>query len=56
MVSGVGLNVPASCAAIRYGIDNVQETCFRDSGGEWIMDSNVPLAIIWDDMSHSHEL
>lgn len=47
MVSGVGLNAPASCAAIRCGIDNIQETRFMDSGGEWIMGSSVPLEKPW---------
>jgi 3-oxoacyl-[acyl-carrier-protein] synthase I len=47
MVSGVGLNAPASCAAIRCGIDNVQETRFMDSGGEWIMGSSVPMEKPW---------
>lgn len=47
MVSGVGLTAPASCAAIRSGIDNVQETRFMDSGGEWIMGSSVPLKEPW---------
>jgi 3-oxoacyl-[acyl-carrier-protein] synthase-1 len=48
MVSGVGLNVPASCAAIRCGIDNVQDTRFINSGGGWTMGSNVPLEVIWE--------
>ena len=47
MVSGVGLNAPASCAAIRCGIDNFQETRFMDSAGEWIMGSSVPLERQW---------
>jgi 3-oxoacyl-[acyl-carrier-protein] synthase-1 len=49
MVSGVGLNAPASCAAIRCGIDNVQDTRFMDSGGEWIMGSSVPMEKPWRD-------
>lgn len=44
MVTGVGLDAPASCAAIRCGIDNFQETRFMDSGGQWIMGSEVPLS------------
>ncbi|NOQ63957.1 MAG: hypothetical protein GQ582_05545 [Methyloprofundus sp.] len=44
MVTGVGLNAPASCAAIRSAIDNVQETRFMDNEGEWLMASEVPLA------------
>lgn len=47
MVSGVGLNAPASCAAIRCGISNFQETRFMDSGGEWIMGSPVHLEKPW---------
>jgi 3-oxoacyl-[acyl-carrier-protein] synthase-1 len=47
MVSAVGLNAPATCAAIRCGIDNIQETRFMDSKGEWIMGSNVPLEKPW---------
>ena len=47
MVSGVGLNAPASCAAIRCGIDNFQETRFMDSGGEWIIGSSVPMEKPW---------
>lgn len=47
MVSAVGLSAPATCAAIRCGIDNVQETRFMDSGGEWIVGSSVPLAKPW---------
>lgn len=47
MVTGVGLNAPASCAAIRCAIDNFQETRFMDSGGEWIMGSEVPLEQPW---------
>lgn len=47
MVTGVGLNASASCAAIRCAIDNVQETRFMDNGGEWIMGSEVPLEEPW---------
>lgn len=47
MTSAVGLSAPATCAAIRCGIDNVQETRFLDSGGEWIMGSSVPLTKPW---------
>ncbi len=47
MVTGVGLNAPATCAAIRCAIDNFQETRFMDSGGEWIMGSEVPLEEPW---------
>lgn len=47
MISSVGFNAPASCAAIRCGIDNIQETRFMDSGGEWIMGSSVLLEKPW---------
>ncbi len=47
MVTGVGLNAPASCAAIRCAIDNFQETRFMDSGGEWIMGGEVLLEQPW---------
>lgn len=47
MVTGVGLNAPASCAAIRCAIDNFQETRFMDEGGEWIMGCSVPLEQPW---------
>lgn len=43
MVTGVGLSAPASCAAIRAGLNNFDETGFMDSGGEWIPGSTVPL-------------
>jgi 3-oxoacyl-[acyl-carrier-protein] synthase I len=47
MVTGVGLNASASCAAIRCALDNFQETRFMDSGGEWIMGCEVPLERPW---------
>ena len=47
MVTGVGLNASASCAAIRCALDNFQETRFMDSGGEWIMGCEVPLEQPW---------
>lgn len=47
MVTGVGLNAPASCAAIRSGINNFQETRFMDQSGEWIMGCSVPLEQPW---------
>lgn len=47
MVTGVGLNAPASCAAIRCALDNFQETRFMDNGGEWIMGCAVPLEQPW---------
>ena len=47
LVTGVGLDAPSSCAAIRGAIDNFQETRFVDSGGEWILASEVPLEQPW---------
>jgi 3-oxoacyl-[acyl-carrier-protein] synthase-1 len=47
MVTGVGLNAPASCAAIRCGLTNFAETRFIDSSGEWIVGSEVPLEQPW---------
>ncbi|MDX2419211.1 MAG: hypothetical protein QNK19_17260 [Xanthomonadales bacterium] len=47
LVTGVGLDAPASCAAIRCAIDNFQETRFMDNGGEWILGSEVPLEEPW---------
>jgi 3-oxoacyl-[acyl-carrier-protein] synthase-1 len=47
MMTGVGLTAEASCAAIRCGIDNFQETRFRDTSGEWIMGCEVPLVQQW---------
>jgi 3-oxoacyl-[acyl-carrier-protein] synthase I len=44
MITGVGLNVATSCAAIRSGIDNFSETPFTDRNGEWIVGSRVPWA------------
>jgi 3-oxoacyl-[acyl-carrier-protein] synthase-1 len=47
MVTGVGLNAPSSCAAIRCAINNFAETRFMDKGGEWIIGSQVPLEQPW---------
>ena len=47
MVTGVGLTAPSSCAAIRCGINNFQETRFVDNSGEWITGSSVPLDSPW---------
>jgi 3-oxoacyl-[acyl-carrier-protein] synthase-1 len=47
MVTGVGLDAPSSCAAIRCAIDNFSETRFMDKGGEWIIGSQVPLGQPW---------
>lgn len=47
MVTSVGLNAPAACAAIRCGLDNNQETRFMDQNGEWISAAMVPLEQPW---------
>ncbi len=47
MVTGLGLNSQATCAAIRCGINTAEETRFIDDGGEWIMGVHVPLAQPW---------
>jgi 3-oxoacyl-[acyl-carrier-protein] synthase-1 len=47
MVTGVGLDAPSSCAAIRCAIDNFSETRFMDKGGEWIIGSQVSLEQPW---------
>jgi 3-oxoacyl-[acyl-carrier-protein] synthase-1 len=47
MVTGVGLNSASSCAALRCALDNFSETRFMDSGGEWIIGSQVPLEQPW---------
>ena len=47
MVTSVGLNAPASCAAIRCGLSNFAETRFMDKNGQWITGSFVPLDQPW---------
>ncbi|MDB5976923.1 MAG: uncharacterized protein JWR07_3683 [Nevskia sp.] len=47
LVTGVGLDAPATCAAIRGAIDNFQETRFQDGHGEWLMGCEVPLPEPW---------
>ena len=47
MMTGVGLTAEASCAAIRCGIDNFQETRFMGDGGEWLLGCEVPLEQPW---------
>jgi 3-oxoacyl-[acyl-carrier-protein] synthase-1 len=51
MVTGVGLDAPSSCAAIRCAINNFTETRFMDNGGEWIIGSQVPLEQPWRGLS-----
>lgn len=43
MMTAVGLNGPASCAAIRCAIGGAAETGFMDAGGEWLMGCSVPI-------------
>ncbi len=47
LVTPVGLNAPASCAAFRAKISNPTETRFIDSGGQWIMAHQVELEQPW---------
>jgi len=47
MMTGVGHSAPASCAAIRGGINNFKETRFIGRGGDWIVGSEVPLDEPW---------
>ena len=47
MVTGVGLSGPTSCAAIRCGVNNFQETRFMDRAGEWLVASEVPMEQPW---------
>jgi 3-oxoacyl-[acyl-carrier-protein] synthase I len=47
LVTAVGLNAPAACAAIRAKVTNPLETRFVDCGGEWIMGCPVQLERPW---------
>lgn len=47
LVSAVGLNSAASCAAIRCALDNFRETRFMDQGGEWLLGASVDLEQAW---------
>jgi 3-oxoacyl-[acyl-carrier-protein] synthase I len=47
MVTGVGASVPATCAAMRCGINNFNETRFIGSAGNWIVGSEVALDEPW---------
>jgi 3-oxoacyl-[acyl-carrier-protein] synthase I len=51
MVTGVGLSAPTSCAAIRCGINNFNETRFVARSGEWIVGSQVVLEAGWRGLS-----
>jgi len=46
MVTGVGLNAPAACAAIHAGIAAFEETRFMFDG-EWLLGCEVPLQDSW---------
>lgn len=43
MITGVGLDAPSSCAAMRSALDRFEETRFMDRGGKWIVGSTAPL-------------
>jgi len=47
MVTGVGLDAPSTCAAMRAAISNFAETRFVVPGGEWLMGCTVPLDGPW---------
>lgn len=47
MSTGVGLSAPATCAAIRCGINNFSETAFIDRSGDRIIGSEVPMEQPW---------
>jgi 3-oxoacyl-[acyl-carrier-protein] synthase-1 len=47
LVSGVGLTAAESCAAIRCGINNFQETRFTGNSRDWLVGSAVELEEPW---------
>jgi 3-oxoacyl-[acyl-carrier-protein] synthase-1 len=47
MVTGVGLSAPASCAAIRCGINKFEETHFIAGSRDWVIGSEVPMEQPW---------
>jgi 3-oxoacyl-[acyl-carrier-protein] synthase I len=47
MVSSVGLNGPAACAAIRAKLTNPSQTHFKNAKGEWIMSHAAALEQPW---------
>ena len=47
LVCGLGLTAEESCAAIRCGINNFQETRFIGQDGEWLIASVVTLEEPW---------
>jgi 3-oxoacyl-[acyl-carrier-protein] synthase I len=42
MVTSVGYDAPASCAAIRCALNRFEETQFK-LGGEWVVAASIPL-------------
>ena len=46
MVTGVGFNAAATCAAIRCGISGAEETKFMFDG-EWLLGCQVPFEDNW---------
>jgi 3-oxoacyl-[acyl-carrier-protein] synthase-1 len=47
MVTSVGLNAAATCAAVRAGVRNMSETRFLGAGGEPLFAAQVPLPLPW---------
>jgi 3-oxoacyl-[acyl-carrier-protein] synthase-1 len=47
MATAVGLDAPASCAAIRARVDGFRETRFVARGGSWIVGAEVTLPEPW---------
>lgn len=47
MVTSVGLSAPSSCAAIRCGLTNFEQTRFMDGSGQWITAAEVALENPW---------
>jgi len=47
MMSAVGLSAPASCAAIRCGLNRFEETRFMDGSGVWLQGGDVPMTPPW---------
>ncbi len=47
MISPVGLDAPASCAAIRCGLNRFEETRFIDGSGAWLQGGDVPSHPPW---------
>ena len=43
LVTAIGMNAPATCAAIRANVRAPSETKFMHSGGDWIIAHQVPL-------------